>query len=215
MKKILLISDEMTPEDLGEIVGSEDVGLSRGLYNIPNLKSVLTEISGCEVMQIHHTQLASAKNFAPDYLFLSGRFTAWDNDGLDDEYKEVLELLRTTKLPTFGICAGLQLIGRAYGARIAPMADISGEHGFTELTVCGEHALLRGLGKSFSCMELHCDEVCSLPDGFDLLASTDKCGVQMILHKDKPMVGTQFHPELTNDRIHDGLQILRNFFALY
>ena len=213
MRKILLISDERTPEDPGRIADSESYGIAP--CNLPNLKSVIQTVGGCTVKQIHHTQLAELEDYAPDGLVLSGRFTAWDNDGIDEEYGDLLALLRETELPTLGICAGLQLIARAYGAKIAPMADTSGEHGFTAQSIERMHPLLHGLEDGFSCMELHCDEVQYVPDGFDLLVSTPRCKVQMLAHRKRPMFGTQFHSELLSRDVQGGRRLLENFFALY
>jgi GMP synthase-like glutamine amidotransferase len=81
---------------------------------------------------------------------------------------------------------------------------------------------------------VHYCEAKGVPPGFRLLARTDDCRVQLVRQSDRPVYGTQFHPEgytewpndqrseLVNlvypsgyDRAApDGRQLLCNFFRL-
>jgi GMP synthase (glutamine-hydrolysing) len=63
-------------------------------------------------------------------------------------------------------------------------------------------------------LEAHYCEVRELPPGFTLLATNDNCRVQAMRHPERPLYGTQFHPEGYTDYYADGQQLLRNFFAL-
>lgn len=219
MKKILLISDEKTPDDNGFVTDCGEYGIISALdgektvYNISNLRAKLALLGDFEITSLHHSEIGKAADFLPDYVVLSGRFTAWDNDGLETEYGELLKFIREVKAPVFGICAGLQLIAKAFGACVAPMEDISGEHGFVQQQVVSRHPMLAGLNDRFDCMELHCDEVKELPAEFELIASTEKCHIQMIAHKSRPIFGTQFHPELQSAKVRDGDILLKNFFS--
>ena len=44
-------------------------------------------------------------------------------------------------------------------------------------------------------MALHFKELDRVPEGFELLASSEECTVQVIKQKDKPAYGFQLHPE--------------------
>ena len=213
MKRLLLVSDEKTAQDQGCIKESEKYGLARDLYNLPNLREVLSRHGDFEIVTCHHTELADAPE--RDYVVLSGRFSPRELSEGDTEYRALLDFIRGNSAPLLGICAGFHLTARAFGSEIVPMEDASGEFGYTELAVQNDHPLLHGLGEHFTCMELHSYTISSVPDGFALLASSGKCPIQMIAHAKRPIVGVQFHPELQNAAHQDGKIILENFFRLY
>ena len=213
MKRILLVSDEKTPQDMGLIAESAKYGLGEDLYNIPNLHAALARQGDCEIMTCHHSELANAPE--RDYTVLSGRFQPRVLAELDEEYRVLFDFIRANETPMLGVCAGVQLISHAFGSAIRTMDDPDGEFGFTKMTVCARHPMLRGLEDGFTCMEMHRDIVCSVPEGFTLLASTQKCPVQMIAHNSRSIVGMQFHPELQDKTHRDGEILLQNFFKLY
>ena len=213
MKRILLVSDEKTPQDMGLIAESAKYGLADGLYNLPNLRAALARQGDFEIVTRHHTELLSAPE--RDYTVLSGRFQPRVLAELDEEYRVLFDFIRANETPMLGVCAGVQLISHAFGSAIRTMDDPDGEFGFTKMTVCTQHPMVRSLEGGFTCMEMHRDIVCSVPDGFTLLASTEKCPVQMIAHTERPIVGMQFHPELQNETHRDGEILLQNFFKLY
>ena len=213
MKRILLVSDEKTPQDNGFITDSAKHGLGENLYNLPNLRVALARQGDFEIVTRHHTELLDAPE--RDYTVLSGRFQPRMLTELDEEYRVLFDFIRANETPMLGICAGVQLISHAFGSAIRTMDDPDGEFGFTRMTVCAQHPMLEGLEDGFTCMEMHRDIVCSVPEGFTLLASTQKCPVQMIAHNARPIVGMQFHPELQNEAHRDGERLLQNFFRLY
>ncbi len=112
MRELLLINNEPTPEDRGRIVRAGELGLTDPLYNIDALSAKLSEFGTVTVR--HYTQLRTLDS-APDAIFLSGCFTDWDRERLRETFADELALIRETTAPLFGICAGLQLIGIAFG----------------------------------------------------------------------------------------------------
>jgi GMP synthase (glutamine-hydrolysing) len=60
-------------------------------------------------------------------------------------------------------------------------------------------------------MESHYWEIKTLPDRFDLLASTPWCEVQVMQHRDVPVFGIQGHPEAYTAQYPDGKAFIRNF----
>ena len=212
MRGLLLINNEPTPEDRGRIVRAGELGLTDPLYNIDALAAKLSEFGTVTVR--HYTQLRTLDS-APDAIFLSGCFTDWDRERLRETFADELALIRETTAPLFGICAGLQLIGIAFGAPLVYPGEGYEEFGFLPQTVLAQHPLLTGLSGTLHCFEHHRGQLSTVPEGFRLLASRENCRVQMLAHESRPIFGTQFHPELQNDAHRDGQRILENFFAHY
>ena len=132
MRELLLINNEPTPEDRGRIVRAGELGLTDPLYNIDALSAKLSEFGTVTVR--HYTQLRTLDS-APDAIFLSGCFTDWDRERLRETFADELALIRETMAPLFGICAGLQLIGIAFGAPLVYPGEGYEEFGFLPQTV--------------------------------------------------------------------------------
>lgn len=212
MRELLLINNEPTPEDRGRIARAGELGLTDPLYNIDALSAKLSAFGTVTVR--HYTQLRTLDS-APDAIFLSGCFTDWDRERLRETFADELALIRETTAPLFGICAGLQLIGIAFGAPLVYPGEGYEEFGFLPQTVLTQHPLLTGLSGTLHCFEHHRGQLSAVPRGFRLLASRENCRVQMLAHESRPIFGAQFHPELQNDAHRDGQRILENFFAHY
>lgn len=217
MKKIVIISNEDSEENNGEISLSNQFGLGEKLFDIPNLISTISSLGNYQINRIHHLQIEDISKCCPDYVVLSGRFSrnALSKEEIADEYSGLIEWIKHTTIPTFGICMGHQLICAAFGVDTIPLYSSEGEFGFTELKRIGAHPLTETLPATFYCMEMHRCQVTSVPEGFKLIASSEKCPVQMIAHQKKPIISTQFHPELTTDKYQDGLILLKRFFDIY
>lgn len=217
MKKVLIISNEECPQNLGRISRGIRFGLANELYDIPNLRDVIRRFGGFDISTVHHSQINKQFDPTADYIILSGRFSghALTFEQMLDIYENLIEWIKISNVPILGICMGHQLICAAFGVKTMPMNTEFGEYGFTELNHCGNHALTEGVPQYFHCMEMHKCQVESVPNEFDLIASSENCKVQMICHKVRPIVGTQFHPELNTDAQQDGLLILRKFFDTF
>ncbi len=55
----------------------------------------------------------------------------------------------------------------------------------------------------------HGDTVFALPPDFEVLAHTDNCPVAAFRHKQKPIYGLQWHPEVIHTE--KGVRMLHNF----
>lgn len=170
MRELLLINNEPTPEDRGRIARAGELGLTDPLYNIDALSAKLSEFGTVTVR--HYTQLRTLDS-APDAIFLSGCFTDWDRERLRETFADELALIRETMAPLFGICAGLQLIGIAFGAPLVYPGEGYEEFGFLPQTVLAQHLLLTGLSGTLHCFEHHRGQLSAVPRGFRLLASRE------------------------------------------
>ena len=123
--------------------------------------------------------------------------------------KEVCKLVKEGKLkkPLLGICYGHQTIAYIWGAEVA--RGSSAEYGVSEITVDDEDLILKGMPEKFRAWVSHFDEVKELPEGFIALAHSETCKFEAMRHKELPVFGVQFHPEVWHTE--NGEQILKNF----
>ena len=107
--------------------------------------------------------------------------------------------------PFFGSCFGHQFLGRALGGTV--VHDPANEEIGTfdvEVTAAGAaDPLLAGLPRSFPVHLGHHDRIDRLPEGVVTLASTARCSQQVIRVAGKPVYGTQFHCEMTEQHMRE------------
>jgi len=117
----------------------------------------------------------------------------------DNDYTEHLELLswvRHLKVPSLGICAGMQVMASLFGGRIVPRPAI----GLEDVQILEDSPLL-GQPRQIQGYHLHNYGV-TMPPGFRLLAGTQR-EVEAFRHPDRPLYGILFHPEVRNRWILD------------
>jgi GMP synthase (glutamine-hydrolysing) len=127
-------------------------------------------------------------------------------------------------VPILGICYGHQLLGQLTGQKVVRCWDEvdeakrtaaarkkdKGEQGPTELTLTEEGRasdLFKGLGDSFPVWMKHNWMVETLPPGWKLTASTEKCNIAAM--EIGNLYSVQFHPEPFNSLF--GKIVLHNF----
>ncbi|MFN7685630.1 MAG: type 1 glutamine amidotransferase [Oligoflexia bacterium] len=139
------------------------------------------------------------KNLAEfDRIVLSGSATSATEDALWIE--NLLELIRsavTNRIPILGICYGHQSLARALAGKNSVRRAQAPEIGWTQIQKTGssQSPLLQGLPSEFYSFSMHYDEVCKLPQGTRLLASSQLCPIQAFELDSAPAFGVQFHPE--------------------
>jgi GMP synthase (glutamine-hydrolysing) len=95
-------------------------------------------------------------------------------------------------VPVLGVCYGTQLIAwRVDPSNVAP--GVKREYGETSMAIrkLGTHAdrLFEGLGDSLNVVMSHFDKIVRLPDGFDILSTTQNSEFAGIAHKTLPIWG--------------------------
>ncbi len=108
-------------------------------------------------------------------------------------------------IPVLGICYGHQWIAHASGGRVEPGNK---EFGHARLIV-QKGDLLKGLGQEEDVWMSHGDSVLSLPEGFEIYASTEKCPIAAYGNMERSLYGVQFHPEVAHTA--NGKKIFENF----
>jgi len=131
--------------------------------------------------------------------------------GLQKELGNCREYLEKADFPILGICAGHQFIAQFFGGKVKP-SKIP-EFGKIELTLGKEdNMLFKGVPKKSIVWESHNDEVAILPKDFEVLGKSENCEIQVMHHKEKPLYGLQFHPEVEHTEY--GKLIFKNFIEI-
>ena len=72
--------------------------------------------------------------------------------------------------------------------------------------------LFKGLESPLDVWSSHKDEVHTLPEEFDIIASSSLCDIEAMKHKEKEIYGIQFHPEVHHTP--KGEFIFKNFYEI-
>lgn len=165
--------------------------------------------------------LDRVRNLNPSHIILSGQSHPW-SDYSEESLRGVFDVIHQASQPILGVCGGHQQIALAYGApvdlmeRLEPGEGYEGakrERGYFDVETTPE-GLFRDLPKKITVWHSHCDEVKHLPKEFARTASNETCKIQAMQHKERPVYGVQFHPELFNAQFPSGQRVIENFLAL-
>ena len=109
--------------------------------------------------------------------------------------------------PILGICYGMQMTGKLLGGEIKP--GDSREYGSTDIVVRNGSTLFADFPGEDVVWMSHGDQVERLPDGFEVLATSESCPIAAMGHETRRIYGLQFHPEVVHTP--QGIQILKHF----
>ena len=111
-------------------------------------------------------------------------------------------------IPVLAICYGMQLACEAMGGLVKPSS--AREFGRAECRVIADdEPIFRDVPRSTTVWMSHGDQVREPGEGFIPLAVTDTCPVAAVRHREKPIYGLQFHPEVAHTPY--GALIIGNF----
>ncbi len=120
------------------------------------------------------------------------------------------EYIKHFDVPILGICLGHQLIAKAYGGEVTTSDTES--YAQVKINITNDKSLFEGLGSQMDVWSSHKDEVKTIPEDFEILASSNLCDVESFKHKDKEVYGIQFHPEVHHTP--KGSIIFENFYKI-
>jgi len=151
------------------------------------------------------------EKFNPSGIILSG---GPDTVG-DDGSARAPEVIFNLNVPILGICYGMQTMAVQLGGKAK--SSKKAEFGFAKIRARNHSKLLNKISdeknsKGHSLLDVwmsHGIEVTKLPEGFELIASTDNCPIAGFANNNKNYFGLQFHPEVTHTK--QGVQILERF----
>lgn len=133
-----------------------------------------------------------------------------------------------TKIPMLGICFGHEVFASAFGGRL----EFRGQYTIATryVKILRDDPIYAGFKGETRQVVAHSYHVVEAPPDFDVIGVTDDCPVQVMKHRDLPIYGVQFHPEVDPEiKIHDddwvvltdeeltsfqGVELLNNFLSI-
>lgn len=152
----------------------------------------------------HQTTAAELKRLHPKGIIFSGGPNSVYDAGSLDVDPAIFEL----GIPILGICYGMQLMAYRLGGRVESAAD--SEYGRSQIkVVVDDPVLFKGLPKEENVWMSHGDLVTKVPQGFEVVATSQNCPIAAMADPARKLYGLQFHTEVRNTDY--GLDILKRF----
>ncbi|MDN3658044.1 glutamine-hydrolyzing GMP synthase [Ferruginibacter paludis] len=116
-----------------------------------------------------------------------------------------------SRVPVLGVCYGAQLTAKLFGGKVEK--SDKREYGRAKLEKVKDNILLQNVSPHSQVWMSHSDTVKELPDGFDILGTTESIPVAAFVRTTEgfPLYGLQFHPEVYHST--EGKIILKNFLV--
>jgi GMP synthase (glutamine-hydrolysing) len=149
---------------------------------------------------------------SPDLAILTGSNYMLSKSDTRTVFQPEMDLVRKLDIPFLGICFGHQLIGAAYGTKVADLGQTV--RAFKEVRLLSDDPVFDGLPKTIRVSESHRQALANVPGEFRHLAESSTSRVEAIAHKTRPIYGLQFHPERSDEKNPHGQLIIQNFVKL-
>ena len=150
-----------------------------------------------------NTNIEKIKEKNPKGIIFTGGPAGVYEEGAPKCDKEIFEL----GIPILGICYGMQLMADTLGGRVEKAEKR--EYGVIDVTMDTNSKLFKNLNDINPCLMSHGDFVHTLPNGFEIIGSTDNCKIAAMQNVEKNLYGIQFHTEVNDTE--NGIEIIRNF----
>ncbi len=163
------------------------------INNHTKLLDELVAILPGEVTVIDKNDFALTATEPFDFIVLSGGSNVPTVLHHPEEYLLETELLLTTTKPVLGICLGAEIVGTTFGGELASVEKHEGP-----LTISITDSSLADAVGSKELISYECHSVGMKKTPADLITcATSPHSIEIFKHKTKPIVGIQFHPEIT------------------
>lgn len=155
-----------------------------------------------EIITLDECKRRFEKSYLPECLVLSGGPQSVFEDNYDYSF-----IFKHEKLPVLGICYGMQLLGKYFGGKVEK--GLIGEYGHADIVFSSQFKIAH-TPSQMSVWMSHSDHVSIVPKDFDIIMESSNKLVAGIKHKEKAIVGLQFHPEVEHSK--HGKSILNYFY---
>ena len=156
----------------------------------------------CEILR-HDISADRLREIAPRGIILSGGPASVYASGAPRCDPELFRI----GIPVLGICYGMQLATEALGGKVQHTE--TREYGRASCRILDPDKLFAGFPDTTDVWMSHGDQVSGIGENFQVLAETSTCPYAAVRHRELPVYGMQFHPEVTHTPL--GGQVLHNF----
>lgn len=173
-----------------------------GQYNQLIARRVREHNVYCEIVP-YTTSIEDIKSKNPKGII----FTGGPNSVYGEDTPRVDKGIFELGVPVLGICYGHQLTAYTLGGKVES-PEIR-EYGKTEVRISNKSELFKDINEIDQSWMSHTDYVSEIPEGFEIIATTEECPVAAMENKEKRIYGVQFHPEVEHTLF--GEKMLSNF----
>ncbi len=155
-----------------------------------------------EIITLDECRERINSNKIPQCLVLSG-----GPQSVFEDINDYSFIFNNIELPILGICYGMQLMASYFGGVVEK--GLIGEYGHAEIHCLPDFSIPK-CSNTMSVWMSHSDHVAKVPSSFNKIIESSNHLVAAILHKDRPIMGLQFHPEVEHSK--QGKLILDYFY---
>ena len=127
-----------------------------------------------------------------DSIILSGRRK--NEKRINEVNSKIIKHSIENDKKLLGICYGAEILALTLGGTIRKTKSL--QKGDETINIFKENPISKG---SLTVFESHGFEISKLPKTLESLAESKNCKYEIIMYDEKPIFGTQFHPEMSQD----------------
>ncbi len=169
---------------------------TKNLTDFLNKKNILFEKQTPQLLD-----LGSLRNY--DSIILSGRRK--NEKKINEINSKIITYSIKNNMKLLGICYGAEILALTLGGTIRKISSL--QKGNEMIKIFKENLISSG---SLDVFESHWFEISKLPSVLVPLAESKNCRYEIIQYERKPIFGTQFHPEMSQD----GHDLIEKFCSL-
>jgi GMP synthase (glutamine-hydrolysing) len=155
----------------------------------------------CEVVP-YRENISDIKARKPQGIILSGGPASVYAEDAYKPSEEIWDL----DIPIMGICYGMQLITQHFGGEVVPANHH--EYGKAQLSIT-DNSIFEGMTDNETVWMSHGDRAERIPEGFEVIGTSENSPYASIANVDKKIYAFQFHPEVHHTV--EGTKLLKNF----
>ena len=156
--------------------------------------------------ELHREEVVAASTPTFNRVILSGRKTGSSRINMINS--KIIKYCYARNIPILGICYGCQIIALTLGGTIRKMDHHVKDYG--QVAVTANNALVQDKHR-IRVFKSHRFCVSKLPPCLNSVGESDTCVNEILVHRGKPIFGTQFHPEVSGN---DGYRIIAKFMTI-
>lgn len=166
----------------------------------------IRELGVYSELKPHTLTAEQIKEINPKGIVFSGGPNSVYADGAFTIDPEIFEL----GLPILGVCYGMQLMAHILPGGKVIAADNTAEYGETTVSITDpETVLFADTPAEQTVLMSHGDKIEAIPDGFEVVATSEQTPFAAMENRERNFYGVQFHPEVR--QTENGMKILENF----